>query len=269
MLQHIKNSPGWLMIIYRVPSTPSTSRVMVWRKVKELGAYLLQQSVYILPNIPQIKESVNQLKEQIHQLGGDSKIIEIASLGEDHEKEVIEGFNKNREEEYIEVVKACNELLHEIEDESKTGDFHFADLEENEKHLQRVRELLESVAARDYFGSSLQNKAITLMKECQQKFEEFSQEVFSREGMIVEPKKILAEPGKIHKERQALSKKELSVKIQDIVTKLNGGELEVAGTKAGNLPENVFLEWQYLEQKNEKSLDMKIEWAASRPKKKK
>ena len=118
-----------------------------------------------------------------------AKLIEIASLGEEQEKEVIAGFNRNREEEYTEVIKACNELLHEIEEESKTEDFHFADLEENEKHLQRVRELLESVAGRDYFGSPLQAKAVALMKECQQKFEEFSQEVFSREGIVSEDKK--------------------------------------------------------------------------------
>ena len=62
------------MIIYRVPSTPSTSRVTVWKRVKELGAYLLQQSVYILPNLPDVKEAVNQLKEQIHHLGGESKV---------------------------------------------------------------------------------------------------------------------------------------------------------------------------------------------------
>jgi hypothetical protein len=259
-----KDIHGWLMIIYRVPSTTSTSRVTVWKRVKELGAYLLQQSVYILPNMPQVKEAVNQLKEQIHHLGGESKVIEIASLGEEQEKEVIDGFNKNREEEYIEVVKACNELLHEIEEESKTEDFHYADLEENEKHLQRVRELLDSVAGRDYFGSSLQAKAVVLMKECQQKFEEFSQEVFSREGIVGEDKKLPPEPGKKHKERQPLSKKELSGKIQEIVNNLNRNVLEVGGKKVVELADTVVLEWEYLERKGEKSLELKIEWVSSR-----
>jgi hypothetical protein len=150
MMQHMfadtNNNARWLMVIYHVPSTPSTSRVMVWKKVKELVAYLLQQSDYIVPNLPQVRDPVNHLKEQIHHLGGESKIIEIASLGEDQEKEVIAGFNTNREEEYVEVVKACNELLHKIEDESRAQDFHFADLEENNKHLQRVKELLDNVA---------------------------------------------------------------------------------------------------------------------------
>jgi DNA-binding transcriptional regulator PaaX len=96
MLSNSKNHQGWLIIIYRVPSTPSTSRVTVWKKVKELGGYLLQQSVYILPNLPATREAINLLKELIQRLGGECKILEVASLGESQEKEIIAGFNKNR-----------------------------------------------------------------------------------------------------------------------------------------------------------------------------
>ena len=268
MLSSNNNTRGWLMIIYRVPSTPSTSRVTVWKRVKELGAYLLQQSVYILPNLPRTKEATGQLKEQIHHLGGESKVIEIASLGEEQEREVIAGFNKNREEEYIEVVKACNELLREIEEESKTEDFHFADLEENEKHLQRVKELFDSVSARDYFGCPLRAKAASLMKECLSKFEEFSHEVFSREGIVEEERKPSLPVGKKYRQRQSLSKSELESKIQEIVRALRGHTLEVDSKKVDELPDNLVLEWEYAEQKADKSLQMKIEWVSARVAKK-
>jgi DNA-binding transcriptional regulator PaaX len=259
---------GWLMIIYRVPSTPSTSRVTVWKRVKELGAYSFQQSVYILPNLPKVKEAVNQLKEQISRLGGESKVIEIASLGEDQEKEVQAGFNSNRKEEYEEVIKACNELLHEIEDESNTEDFHFADLEENEKHIQRVKDLLEDVVGRDYFGSSLRDKALTLMDECQQRFDEFSHEVFSRDGMIGEDKRLPLEFGKKHRERKSLSKKALIIKMNEIVTGISNNTLEVEGRRIEKIPDVVDIELEYTEHKNDKSLGIKIEWVSSRPGKK-
>ena len=189
MLQNLIHDKGWLIIIYRVPSTPSTSRVTIWKRVKELGAFLLQQSVYILPNTPATKEALNSLKEQIQHLGGECKVLEIASLGEAQEKEVVTGFNSNREEEYTEVIKACKELSEEIDEESKTEDFHFADLEENEKHLQRVKELMDSVVNRDYFESISKSKAIQMVNECAEKFEVFSHEVFSREGIRYRHKK--------------------------------------------------------------------------------
>jgi len=252
---------GWLMIIYRVPSTPSTSRVTVWKKVKELGAYLLQQSVYILPNLPKVREAVNQLKEQISRLGGESKVIEIASLGEEQEREVKAGFNSNREEEYEEVIKACNELLHEIEEESSTEDFHFADLEENEKHIQRVRELLEDVVGRDYFGSSLQAKALALMEECHQRFGEFSHEVFARDLMVGEDRRPSPEPGTKHKEKKSLAKKDLAAALSEIVTSLDRGDLQIEGRKVERLSDTTVLELEFTEQKNQKSLEIRIGWS--------
>ena len=262
MLSSINKAKGWLMVIYRLPTTPSTSRVTVWKRIKELGAYLLQQSVYILPNLPEIKESVDNLKDQIQRLGGESKVIEIASLGEEQEKEAIAGFNNNREEEYTEVVKACTELLREIEEESKTEDFHFADLEENEKHIQRVKELLEAVTKRDYFGSSSQTKAMALMKECQEKFEAYTQEVYSREGIAGEDKKLKLEPGKKYTEKLSLTKGVFAEKINELVNKLHANSLEVNGKKAAELSDAVTVEWEYYEHKHAMSLEMRIEWTS-------
>jgi hypothetical protein len=252
---------GWLIIIYRVPSMPSTSRVTVWKKVKELGAFLLQQSVYIMPNSPLNKEAVNQLKEMIQHLGGESKILEIASLGEEQEKEVIEGFNNNREEEYTEVIKACKELLSEIEEESKTEDFHFADLEENEKHLQRVHDLLENVTKRDYFGSPLREKATSMFAECEKKFAAFSQEVYSREGILSDEKKLLPVfDFSLNKQKKDLTRAALISKLRGITNELNRGELIVGDKKVAPLSDKVILEWGYKDKGEENSLTIKISW---------
>ena len=39
----------WLMLIYSVPRHPSASRLYVWRKLKRLGAIMLQDAVWVLP----------------------------------------------------------------------------------------------------------------------------------------------------------------------------------------------------------------------------
>jgi vacuolar-type H+-ATPase subunit I/STV1 len=261
MFNESNSNHGWLMIIYRMPTTPSTSRVTVWKKVKELGAYLLQQSVYVLPNIPEVGESVGRLKELIAHLGGESKIIQIASLGDDQEKEVIAGLNKSREEEYTEVVKACEELLHEIDEESKAQDFHFADLEENEKHLQRVIEHLEAVRNRDYFGSPLRAMAVELIDECQKKFESFSQEVFSREAIMNEDRRLDAETGSGHREEFALPMAALSSRVQSIMSDLERGALHVDKKTVGNLPESIMLKLEFREHKNERRLLLAVSWS--------
>jgi hypothetical protein len=267
MLSKTTTVNGWLMIIYRVPSTPSTSRVTVWKKIKGLGAYLLQQSVYILPNLPQVKEAINSLKEYVQHLGGECKVIEIFSLGEEQEKEVIAGFNSSREEEYIEVVKACNELLAEIKEESNTQDFHFADLEENEKHLQRVKDLFDSVKARDYFVSPLQIKATELITQCQQKFDEFSHHVYAREGIETEDKKIAPDTRIYRKEVQYVAKQSLKSKIVEIISSLNRGDLVIEGKPVGEIAGSSLMECEFKELKNEKILELKISWSPSTGKK--
>jgi CRISPR/Cas system-associated endoribonuclease Cas2 len=262
MLSKKESNQGWLMIIYHVPSTPSTSRVTVWKKVKELGAYFFQQSVYVLPHLPYVREEVNRLKEQIHHLGGESRIIEIASLGED--QEVIAGFNSNRAEEYAEVIKVCKELSDEIDNE----DLNFASLEENEKHLQRIKELLDNVKKRDYFDSPLQSKAVELMKDCHSKLEIFGHKVYSRESKEMEDKKQPLEIVENRIQRCSVNKKTLAKKINGIVHGLTNGILEVDNTKVGELSSPVTLECEFKEHKNERSLEIRIEWTYSTTEKK-
>jgi hypothetical protein len=262
VLQVKNKNQGWLIIIYRVPTTPSTSRVTVWKKVKELGAFLLQQSVYILPKLQVTEEAMRALKEQIQHLGGECKVLEIASLGEEQEKEVIAGFNNNREEEFIEVIKACKELSQEIDEESKTEDFHFADLEENEKHLQRVKELLENVIKRDYFKSHSRAMAVQMVNECAEKFEAFSHEVFSREGIVTDEKRpvISLDMGTKHKQKKNYNRVELIGKLREIINNLNRNTLEVGAKKVSPLTDQTILEWDYKENNQENALEIKIAW---------
>jgi hypothetical protein len=262
MLLSSGHNHGWLIIIYRVPSTPSTSRVTIWKKIKELGAFLLQQSVYLLPDLTETRDASNALKEQIQHVGGECKIMEIASLGEEQEKEVIAGFNSNREEEYIEVLKACKELLQEIAEESQTEDFHYADLDENEKHLQRVRELLDTVIKRDYFQSDLRARAIEMVNQCEKKFAVFSDEVFSREGIVSEDRKTpdLIDTGTKNKQRKTFRRADLITKLREITSSLNRNALKVGNKKVSKLSDQTTLEWDYVENKEGTALEIKVIW---------
>ena len=205
---------------------------------------------------------MNSLKEQIQHLGGECKVLEIASLGEEQEKEVITGFNSNREEEYTEVIKACKELAEEIDEESKTEDFHFADLEENEKHLQRVKELLDSVVKRDYFESTFKARAVQMVNECTEKFEVFSHEVFSREGIVSEEKKssINLDFGSKHKQKEICSRSELIARLRQIINRFNRDTLEVGNIEVKPLSDRAVLEWDYKENRDENTLEIRIQW---------
>jgi hypothetical protein len=262
---------GWFVIIYKVPSSPSTARVTVWKKIKELGALPLQQSVYVLPNLPELKDSLSQLQEQIQQYGGECKLLEVASLETSQEVELIEGFNRLRNEEYEEIMEECEAFFQEIERETKVEKFYFSEVEEIEKRLQGLKDWFNIVVRRDFFGVELRDKVSETLKECEAKFDGFSQKVFSREEAIAKDSKFSMSTLKLknavkeggRKVRAVYSKDQLLTMLKEIINELENESLKVGEEPVGNLPESAALEMKYKIHRGVKSLEIQIEWPGS------
>lgn len=67
---------SWLLFLYKVPHEPSSYRVQVWRRLKRLGALLLHDSVWALPETPRSLEQFQLLAVEIAELGGNSLLWE-------------------------------------------------------------------------------------------------------------------------------------------------------------------------------------------------
>lgn len=77
---------SWLLFLYKVPHEPSTRRVYVWRKLKRLGAVMLHDSAWVLPQVPSNLEQLRTLAKEIVDLGGDSLLWEAHLAGNDQEE---------------------------------------------------------------------------------------------------------------------------------------------------------------------------------------
>ena len=64
----------WLLLVYKIPREPTVHRVAIWRKLKQLGALLLQDAVWVLPWTPQTHEHFQWLAAEINELGGESTV---------------------------------------------------------------------------------------------------------------------------------------------------------------------------------------------------
>jgi hypothetical protein len=60
----------WLLLTYTLPAEPSALRVKIWRKLKRIGALLLQDTLWILPATPRTREQYQWLAAEISELGG-------------------------------------------------------------------------------------------------------------------------------------------------------------------------------------------------------
>jgi hypothetical protein len=61
---------NWLLLIYKVPNEPSAKRVYVWRKLKGMGAILVQDSAWVLPANAVTREKMQWLATEIRDMEG-------------------------------------------------------------------------------------------------------------------------------------------------------------------------------------------------------
>src|SRR5262245_51588245 len=100
--------PGWIVVIYRVPSDSSRARVAVWRDLKRLGALYLQQAACILPRMGDVPAAVEKVRRRIEELGGTSTWFSIDELPDGQDDEVVARFRDLAANEYAEIVEECD-----------------------------------------------------------------------------------------------------------------------------------------------------------------
>lgn len=67
---------AWVLLHYKIPREPSAPRVYVWRKLKRLGALLVQDAVWVLPATPRTREEFQWLAVEIGEQGGEASVWE-------------------------------------------------------------------------------------------------------------------------------------------------------------------------------------------------
>lgn len=167
----------WLAINYTLPREPSRARVSIWRKLKKIGAVSIQQSMWILPSNDKNGSSLNEIKNDVSQNGGEAFMMSL-SVDEDGEKIILEKFNAARDEEYGELLEQCEEFFKEIDKEIARKNFSFAEIEENEKELNKLKQWYEKIATRDAFSAPLQEKSKLILSKCSEALDGFCDKVY-------------------------------------------------------------------------------------------
>jgi len=127
-------SPLWVLLVYRIPREPTSSRAMIWRKLKRLGALLLHDAVWVLPATPWTREQFQWLAVEIGELEGEAYLWESRLLLNGQEDALVRQFQAR-------VDAAYQEILDELEQDD-------ADLVALSRKYQQVR-------SQDYFHSEV------------------------------------------------------------------------------------------------------------------
>ena len=170
---------GWLLLVYRVPSEPTRLRATVWRRLKGLGAVYLQNSAAALPASPTAERALRKLRHDIVDMTGSAVLLECRALV--GENEIVTTFQAARNDEYEEIVDRATDFLAEVEKERVADHFTYAELEENDVDLAKLKSWYQKVHSRDAFGAAGRDAAVSALSECEKALEAYAAEVYARE----------------------------------------------------------------------------------------
>ncbi len=167
----------WLFFSYSLPTEPSRARVYVWRQLKKLGA-VNYQSAWVLPHSAERIGDMKKLMGEIEKYKGESLLIEGKAVDKSQGELIEKALVASRNEEYGELIEKCEDYFKEIEHEIGRKNFIFAEVEENEEELEKLKKWMKKVEKRDVVETPLRKIAIERLKTCEKMFDDFAKTVF-------------------------------------------------------------------------------------------
>jgi hypothetical protein len=125
---------NWLLLHYKLPNKPSALRVYIWRKLKRIGAILLHDAVWVLPENSRTAEQVQWLKAEIQEMGGNAYYWRASTLLNEQNESIVQQFNEQVDAVYADLLKR---------------------LGKSRADLQEISQQYQEAAEKDFFHSKL------------------------------------------------------------------------------------------------------------------
>ncbi|MHC1739753.1 MAG: Chromate resistance protein ChrB [Anaerolineaceae bacterium] len=172
----------WILFCPQLPATPSSPRVMIWRRMHAAGSVGLDNGLWILPFSEKAALFIGEMKEYVLVQGGTCKTFLTNTFDKETESDIQARFLHDRAEEYYEIKEQCQDFLAEIAKETKNKNFSFAEYEENEQDLEKLENWFVRIQARDFSGGAPSVDTLECLERCRQSLQTFADEVFTHEN---------------------------------------------------------------------------------------
>lgn len=152
----------WLLLIHQIPPKPNALRVKIWRRLQQVGAVAIKQSVYAMPLLEQSREDLNWILKEIVEGGGDGCILETKFLEGLSDEQVLTLFHDARKADYEKLIHDANNLLADLSSEGSDPQYPAT---KGSAQLTRLQRRLDYIVSIDFFPAPERAAAELLLKE--------------------------------------------------------------------------------------------------------
>lgn len=178
----------WLLFNYWLPPEPSRKRVFVWRQLKKIGALSTEGASWLLPRTEFLFEALTKIKRTVEEMEGTASLYIVNHSDETQEQRAVARFQKEREEEYLQIINECHKALKHIEREFQACEFNFEEVEELEGDLEKIRRWFSEARKRDFWETASLSDVEKMIGEVETGLAAFTQKTYDETARLSEEK---------------------------------------------------------------------------------
>ncbi len=152
----------WLLLLHQLPPKPAYFRVRIWRRLQDLGAVAIKNSVYALPAGDETREDFEWLLREIADGGGEACICEAKMVDGLNDQDIRAQFDEARDADYREIADEARAVAEGARNGEAAPEEARAEIP---ARVKRLRKRLAEIAAIDFFGASGRQTAEGLVAE--------------------------------------------------------------------------------------------------------
>ena len=145
---------GWLLLIHQLPARPLYLRAQVRRRLAQVGALPLKNSVYVLPDRPGCLEDFQWIAQEAVAGGGEASVCRAGFIGDTTAAELRARFLNAARERFAPIKTALGERLSELRRRRPSA---------GDAVLARLQRMADEAAQLDFFDSEQGREVHTLM----------------------------------------------------------------------------------------------------------
>jgi len=151
----------WLLLIHQIPAKPAYLRAKIGRRLQQLGAVAIKQSVYAMPRQEEVLEDLTWIVKEIADGGGEATMIEARFLEGLSDQQVIGLFHAARGSDYTKILAEASALRDNWR--CQVGESATDCLLEFRALLEKLRKQFAEVVRIDFFKAPEQIQAETAL----------------------------------------------------------------------------------------------------------